>query len=146
MRVNKNIYKEDITTNEVLYKANGSWQYDMLGNLCWDISYEEILSALICEAGKNCTQYASDLLFAWNTVSRMLKKPDYKGGRYLFGFRDLGVDDTDTALTRLSEPMVYGANPYKSMMVLDVAVDDYDIQMSLSDSDFGVETKVIHIA
>lgn len=93
----------------------------------WDINYSDILSDLICKAGRYCKHYASDLFITWCSIKENLENPDYKGDTYLFGFRDMGVDHTPWIQCRLDDPWKKAKEiikeNYKEIMMLTVRTD-----------------------
>lgn len=70
----------------------------------WNINYSGILSDLIRKAGRYCKHYASDLFIDWEDIENGLSNADYKGGTYLFGFREMGVDHDTFIQCILDDP------------------------------------------
>lgn len=86
------MYKFEL--KETVMDANGcfveSYPYSKEGR--WNINYSGILSDLIRKAGRYCKHYASDLFIEWESIKNCLDDPNYEGGIYLFGFREMGID------------------------------------------------------
>lgn len=92
------------------------------------VKYSDILSFLIRQAGKICKRFASDLFIDWESVKEFLhaEKNDYR--RFLFGFRESGVDHASSVETKINNPSMYGsieAN-YDALYTLDIFIDFKD--------------------
>ena len=99
---------------------------------CWEINTSSILTKLIQTAGRFCENYASDLFIDWKYIEESLENPDYEGGRYLFGFRQNGVDGNTFILSRYNNDGKYAKYEYRAMYALDVTITpDGDITMDL---------------
>ena len=107
--------------------ATGKWGMDLWGNYKWEINYSSILSELIRCAGK-CSNYASDLFIDWSSIENDLKNPNWRGGIYMFGFRDSGVDATNAVNHNKEIP-----NYYNEIRMLEVIIDDEEITMELTE-------------
>ncbi len=96
----------------------------------WGINASSILSRLIQEAGRYCNHYASDLFIIWNAIQNRINKKTLETKRYLFGFRENGVDENQLILTRYNKDGDYIANhfitslKYRSIWILDVEVQN----------------------
>ena len=115
------------------------------------INYSSILTKLIQVAGRLVDSYASDLFISWNAVLRDLKfacgevckaqndTEVYQNHR-LFGFREMGVDDTTAVLARYNNggPNYYGRD-YREIWRLNYSIAGTgEVKMSL----FKVEKAV----
>ena len=58
----------------------------------------------------------------WKIIDRELENFDYEGGRYIFGFREMGVDHNSYFVNWLENPDFYGMDRYLAVWVLDVSV------------------------
>ena len=140
---------ENLNLKETIMKESGSWEkksIDSPNKGKFSINYSSILSKLILEAGKHCKYHASDLFIDWKIIDRELENFDYKGGRYIFGFREMGVDHNSYFENWLGNPDFYGMDRYLAVWVLDVSVkhnisswnsmyDTVDIFMELKEVD-----------
>ena len=71
--------------------AEGRWQRDLWGQLCWDINTSGILTQLIQDAGRYCDSYASDLFIQWKyDIEDHLLNRDWEGGKFEYGFSTYG--------------------------------------------------------
>lgn len=100
---------ENFELESVLMDAKGTWSNDNPYNYGisfdgkFDINYSSILTFLIQTAGRICKHYASDLFITWSSLEEKLKNnPEYKGEKFLFGFREMGVDHNAFVLSRLN--------------------------------------------
>ena len=91
---------ENFKMNEYTWKPIESDGYWNSYSRRWDINYSAILSNLIIEAGKFCECFASDLFIDWRVIETELENIDYRGGSYLFGFRQNGVDHNNFVFNR----------------------------------------------
>ena len=114
-----------------------SWKDPSKG--MFTVNYSGILTTLIQAAGRICKRHASDLFIDWKSIDAELRDKSYDGGKYLFGFREDGVDHAAYILCRING---YGMQHYKSQIkelyMLDVKVerateypDDIEIRMYL---------------
>ena len=95
----------------------------------WDINDSSILTKLIQEAGRWCENYASDLFIDWQTIDQKLKDPEYTGGKYLFGFREMGVDHAPYILFHFNHNG--RSEYYRSIWCLEITVEDQNMKMQL---------------
>lgn len=101
----------------------------------WDIGYSEILSKLIVDTGRFAERYASDLFIDWSIIERSLADPNYKGGKYLFGIRQSGVDPASFVVNRFNQKQYYAKDYYRKVYVLLVTVDpDKNMEMKLGEA------------
>lgn len=80
----------------------------------------------IQEAGRFCERYASDLFISWNIIEEKLKDYDFgltSGGKFLFGFRESGVDHKEFVLNQLNG-VEYGRYYYRSLWMLDIEISN----------------------
>lgn len=93
-------------TNEKRITATGWLAADKIAQC---INYSSILSSLIKTAGRLVDSYASDLIISWNSIMNELDlacmnalNPETDSAElsrtYLFGFREMGVDDEKAIL------------------------------------------------
>ena len=118
---------ENFAMKTVIEEATGNWSKDSFSSKeCWNINYSSILTFLIQKAGKICKRYASDLFASWSSLEDEMKQDglEYNGGKYLFGFRESGVDHNVYVLSRLNN---YGAErlekDIKELYLLEVSID-----------------------
>lgn len=100
----------------------------------FNINYSSILTKLIQEAGRWCRSYASDLFIDWKDIDYALCAGTLKSGTYLFGFRELGVDDALAVASKYNAPGMYSCdeNYYRTLWRLDITVKkDGHINMAL---------------
>lgn len=117
---------ENFKFESVMHEATGSWcpkePYSKEGK--FSINYSSILTTLIQVAGRICKNYASDLFIDWNIIERELNNFDFEGGKYLFGFREMGVDHNTYVLSRLNN---YGKEQMekdiKELYMLEIQVE-----------------------
>lgn len=118
---------EDLTMESVMKEATGNWSNDIFsGEKCWNINYSDILTFLIQKAGTICKHYASDLFISWSSLENQMKQNglEYNGGKYLFGFRESGVDHDAYVLSRLNNYGVEGLKKdIKELYLLEVFID-----------------------
>ena len=126
--------------NEMNFAANNSNENEIIatGTLGeWGVNTSGILSRLIQEAGRYCKFHASDLFIIWSLIHNRLKNETLQTERYLFGFRENGVDEKQLLLTRYNKEGDYIANhfiaslEYRSIWVLDVVTYDGYVEMKL---------------
>lgn len=121
------MYKFEL--KEITMDATGcfieSYPYSKEGR--WNINYSSILSDLICKAGRYCKHYASDLFIDWKEIENGLDDPNYEGGIYLFGFREMGVDHDTFIQCILDDPWKTARQAikdnYHEIMMLTVKAD-----------------------
>lgn len=122
---------ENLTIESVMIEATGAWENDIFSSgKCWNINYSDILTFLIQKAGTICKNYASDLFISWNSLEKEMKEQgqEYTGGKYLFGFRESGVDHNSYVLSRLNNYGVEGLKrDIKELYVLEVSVKESDV-------------------
>lgn len=123
-----NDFKQKVIT------AKGSFSSNHFMGKYWDINYSDILSKLIIETGRLVEHYASDLFISWQTIEEQLNNPDYKGGVYLFGLREMGVDHNSFVLSRFNSG---DKKEYRKIYMLIIKVDEEDgyITMELGEAE-----------
>lgn len=118
---------ENLTMESVMKEAFGEWSINIFSNeKCWNINYSDILTFLIQKAGTICKNYASDLFISWSSLEEEMKKQgkEYTGGKYLFGFRESGVDHNAYVLSRLNNYGVEGLKrEVKELYLLEVSIE-----------------------
>lgn len=86
-----------------------------------DINLSSILTKLIRVAGTECAYYASDLFISWRSfLGKLQNLEDSEEGSKCeewFGFRDSGVDHKAFIDIKLSDPHMYGMDPYSSVYI-----------------------------
>lgn len=103
----------------------------------FEVNYSSILSRLICEAGRYCESYASDLFIDWTDgVMHHIDKlnttdEDITSASFLFGFRQNGVDHAEYVFSRYDNDGIYAKHNYRSMWRLDIDTKGRDIIMTL---------------
>lgn len=122
---------EDFTLESVMEEATGEWSNDIFGSeKSWNINYSDILTLLIQKAGTICKNYASDLFIIWSSLENEMKKEgqEYAGGKYLFGFRESGVDYDNYVFSRLNNYGVEGLKKdIKELYMLEVSIKKPDV-------------------
>ncbi len=122
---------ENFTMESVMKEATGEWSNDIFsGEKCWNINYSDILTFLIQKAGTICKYHASDLFISWSSLENKMKQDgeEYAGGKYLFGFRESGVDHDNYVLSRLNNYGVEGLKrDVKELYVLEVSIKKSDV-------------------
>lgn len=115
-------------------KATGEWKTEnpLTGGGEWNINYSSILSFLINVAGRVCKNFSADLFIDWERIKRNLKDPAYKGEKYLFGFRELGVDHAPYVLARYNSGE---EKEIKELYVLVITVNDGTMTMVLGETE-----------
>lgn len=122
-----NDYKQKIIS------ATGHFKSNKFMGKYWDINYSDILSKLIVETGRLVEHYASDLFISWQTIEKQLENPDYKGGIYLFGLREMGVDHAEYVINRFNNE---DKREYRKIYMLIVNVEeDGDIVMKFGEAE-----------
>lgn len=122
---------EDFEIKTVMKETIGNWNNN---EKCWNINYSDILTFLIQKAGIICKHYASDLFITWNSLENEMKQDGYAGGKYLFGFRESGVDHDVCILTRLNNHGVEGLkNEIKELYEVEVSVKKHKIEMQFGE-------------
>lgn len=90
-----------------------------------NINVTSILTKLIQEAGRWCKSYASDLFITWGVVNRKIEECNLEDESFLFGFRETGVDHTQSILSRYQNDWdcMIAAHEYRAIWRLDVTVE-----------------------
>ena len=107
------ITMNNVTMGTVLKTAEGQWinnnpySYGVSAEGRYDINYSDILTFLIQKAGTICKHYASDLFITWESVMRELDHSEIEKNKFLFGFREMGVDHNTWVLNRYNN---YGSD------------------------------------
>ena len=102
------------------WNANGT-QYKK-----WEINMSSIISSLIKTAAKFCDCYASDIFFDLRMIDETLRNGEELKPRYVFGFRDSGVDHEDWYELHKDDYKYY-----MEVWFLDVETDNNKIKMCL---------------
>ncbi|MCI9127425.1 MAG: hypothetical protein HFG28_09535 [Eubacterium sp.] len=122
---------EDFTLESIIEEATGGWENDIFSSKkCWNINYSDILTFLIQKAGTICKYHASDLFISWSSLEKEMKEhgKEYAGGKYLFGFRESGVDHDTYILSRLNNYGVEGlAKDVEELYMLEISIKESDI-------------------
>ena len=109
----KELTMDNITMGTVLKTAEGQWInnnpyfYGVSAEGRYNINYSDILTFLIQKAGTICKHYASDLFITWESVMRELDHSEIERNKFLFGFREMGVDHNTWVLNRYNN---YGSD------------------------------------
>ena len=101
-------------TDGAVIEETGCWQHNMFGKLCYDINYSK--------------HYASDLFISWESLLKEMEEKgvDFAGGKYLFGFRESGVDHNSYVLNTFNPYGCITSNPqkyYKELYLLEIKVE-----------------------
>lgn len=115
----------DFKFDSVTEKSHGSWEQSRKDpdRGIFVINYSSILTRLIQAAGRVCKRYASDLFIDWKSIDASLRDKSYSGGRYLFGFRENGVDHAEYVLGRINgSGMGHYKSEIKELYMLEVKV------------------------
>lgn len=122
----KNTYTlQDFEFEQVITTETGTWR-DVLGGM-YAINYSTILTNLLQTAARISKFYASDLFIAWKTIDKYLYDKNFTGGRFLFGFREMGVDSYQQVLYRFNED---SPKQIKELYMLDIDVCQDTITMT----------------
>ena len=74
-------------------------------------------SRLICEAGRWCESYASDILIDFESIKAYLERPkngeESEGREFWFGFRQMGVDGLSFIQSRTERE--YASHVYRAV-------------------------------
>lgn len=130
----KNTYTlQDFEFEEIISTETGFWAeriWSESGGV-YTINYSAILTKLIQIAGRICVHYASDLFITWKTIDKYLHDKNFTGGRFLFGFREMGVDGYQQVLYRYNE-----GNPkaIKELYMLDIEVCQDTMTMTFGEA------------
>lgn len=99
--------------------------YGTFGNFNW--SY--IQSKLIQLAGRFCDSYASDIIIDINAIQAKIDKKELQDGDcFVFGFREMGVDDNSYIQCRNAEAL---DSVYLNIWRLDIGVIGDNITFNL---------------
>lgn len=112
---------DDLKMEKVYSEADGRWS---VYSQKFDVNYSSILTKLIQEAGRWCESYASDLFIDWISLENKLENREYKGGKFMFGFRKYGVDHAEYILNQLNNGC--SSDYYRSVWLLEISVEDED--------------------
>lgn len=134
---------DNFTHGKVLMKDCGQWYYDEPNNEnnnngIWSINLSTELTFLIKRAGEICKSYASDLFIDWKTIDIALHTRDFKGGKFLFGFRECGVDSFSYVIYRIECEHDY-KETIKELYLLEFEVEGNNIYSTLSRARFNGE-------
>lgn len=114
----KELTMNNITMGTVLKTAEGQWinnnpySRGVSAEGKFDINYSDILTFLIQKAGTICKHYASDLFITWESVMKELDHSEIERDKFLFGFREMGVDHNTWVLNRYNN---YGQDDMKEI-------------------------------
>lgn len=101
--MNKITEKDFVFDGETLTES-GCWETSFLGTEKeWTGNLSGMLTKLIQVAGSTCKHYASDLFISWSIFEKKRKSYDFDGGRFLFGFREMGIDHNPYVLSRVNK-------------------------------------------
>lgn len=110
----------DGCNSSILAKSQGA-HMDVLSK--WDIQLDSIYSQLIEGAAKYCDYHAADLLYHINAIESWLRKGEFEDTSFVFAFYDCGIDGNTFALSKLSNPSMYGSKPYRAIWAVMFTVD-----------------------
>lgn len=102
-------------------KATGAWNPNTKQ---FSICYASILSKLISEAGRWCESYSSDLFIEWHHIINSLNNYELKSQKFVFGFRQQGVDGLKYITSKLNNG--YSNDYYRSIWILDIKITETD--------------------
>lgn len=127
----------DITEMNFTAYRSDTRKIKTTGDIKWGdcMNTSSILTRLIQEAGRYCNYYASDLFILWGEIEEKIEQKTLETKRYLFGFRESGVDGNNFILGNYKgneETQILASYKYRSIWILDVIVEeDGKIQMEL---------------
>ena len=104
--------------------AKGCWLPNEHGEQ-FAINYSEILTCLIKEAAR-CRRCSGDLFFEWRDIDLSLQNKNLSSNKYLFGFRETGIDNTYFVKKEGIE-----SEKYNSVYQLDINVYYPELKMAL---------------
>ena len=97
----------------------------------YEINASGILTRLIQEAGRFCESFASDLFTDWKGVENRISAGGEISEKYLFGFRQFGVDHADYVFSRYEMEGDNARHNYRSMWRLSVSANGEEITLIL---------------
>lgn len=98
----------------------------------WEINTSSILTKLIQEAGRWCESYASDLFIRWGVIQKGLENATVEPGKYVFAFRESGVDGNREYKNYSDAYGSYGScGYYRAVWILDISILEDTITMQL---------------
>lgn len=102
---------DDFKFGSIICEESGSWERSYIheGNGEYSINYSSILTRLIQAAGRVCKFYASDLFIDWEIIHEKLSDECFEGDKFLFGFRESGVDSADFVINKLNTWGIFAA-------------------------------------
>ena len=102
------IYENDVRESI----KNGAWLSSLK-----DCNFSTEWSRLICEAGRWCESYASDILIGGESVKadleRLASGEESEGREFWFGFRQMGVDGLNFIRSRTERE--YASHVYRAV-------------------------------
>lgn len=116
---------DDFGFKTVTEEAHGYWEQSQRDPQkgMYVVNYSSVLTALIQIAGRICKRYASDLFIDWKSIDAAFRDKSYNGGRYLFGFRENGVDHAAYILGRLNDSWMRYKHQIKEIYLLEIKVE-----------------------
>ena len=101
-------------------------------NSYWEINTSSILTKLIQEAGRWCESCASDLFIRWGVIQKGLENATVEPGKYVFAFRESGVDGNCEYKNYSDAHGSYGScDYYRAVWILDISISEDTITMQL---------------
>ena len=101
-------------------------------NSSWEINTSSILTKLIQEAGRWCESCASDLFIRWGVIQKGLENATVEPGKYVFAFRESGVDGNCEYKNYSDAHGSYGScDYYRAVWILDISISEDTITMQL---------------
>ena len=98
----------------------------------WEINTSSILTKLIQEAGRWCENFASDLFIRWREIQKGLETATVEPGRYVFAFRENGVDGSADYMNYSDACGSYDSySYYRAVWILDISISEDTITMQL---------------
>ena len=102
------IYENDVRESI----ENGAWLSSLK-----DCNFSTEWSRLICEAGRWCESYASDILIDFESIKAYLERlkngEESEGREFWFGFRQMGVDGLSFIQSRTERE--YASHVYRAV-------------------------------
>lgn len=130
---------DDFGFESITEESHGQWEQSRKDpeTGMFVINSSSVLTALIQIAGRICKRFASDLFIDWKSIDAALRDKSYNGGKYLFGFRENGIDHAAYVLGRLNDSWMHYKHQIKEIYLLEIKVEQateypYEIEIRMS--------------
>ena len=113
--------------------VRGSLAQNTNGAYYWEINWTNIQTALVHLAGRWVEHWASDIFLVYANISPEGRDRNWRGEKFLIGFRKNGIDQNESVIGRLNN--LHESNVYRKLAVIDIIVEDRDIRMLYKEID-----------